>query len=293
MNASGEQKTKPTQHSVAALRSIGIQPDALVLPQRPPGLREQQAQDRADVRRRRAGRRERDRRAEHLRHPRRCCTTRASTPTSSTQLGLDRPTTSTGTAGAPLLKAVHEPQARGHHRPGRQVHRPARRLPVGHRGAAGRRLRAPRPRSRSAGCRRDECETPEGAAQQLGRRRRHLRARRIRRARHRGQARRAALRPRERHPGARAVPRPAVHGHRVRPARGRAGRRLLDRVRPRHRVPGDRDDGRAGRRSSPAATWAAPCASASTAADLAEGSIVARAVRRERRSASATATATR
>ena len=31
MGASGEQKTKPTQHSVAALRSIGIQPDALVL----------------------------------------------------------------------------------------------------------------------------------------------------------------------------------------------------------------------------------------------------------------------
>jgi len=31
MNASGEQKTKPTQHSVQALRQIGIQPDALVL----------------------------------------------------------------------------------------------------------------------------------------------------------------------------------------------------------------------------------------------------------------------
>ena len=31
MDASGEQKTKPTQHSVATLRSIGIQPDALVL----------------------------------------------------------------------------------------------------------------------------------------------------------------------------------------------------------------------------------------------------------------------
>lgn len=31
MGASGEQKTKPTQHSVAALRSIGIQPDGLVL----------------------------------------------------------------------------------------------------------------------------------------------------------------------------------------------------------------------------------------------------------------------
>ena len=31
MGASGEQKTKPTQHSVASLRSVGIQPDALVL----------------------------------------------------------------------------------------------------------------------------------------------------------------------------------------------------------------------------------------------------------------------
>jgi len=31
LGAAGEQKTKPTQHSVAMLRSIGIQPDALVL----------------------------------------------------------------------------------------------------------------------------------------------------------------------------------------------------------------------------------------------------------------------
>ena len=31
MSTSGEQKTKPTQHSVAQLRSLGIQPDALVL----------------------------------------------------------------------------------------------------------------------------------------------------------------------------------------------------------------------------------------------------------------------
>ena len=31
LRTSGEQKSKPTQHSVAALRSIGIQPDALVL----------------------------------------------------------------------------------------------------------------------------------------------------------------------------------------------------------------------------------------------------------------------
>ncbi|RAG60608.1 CTP synthase, partial [Burkholderia multivorans] len=31
LGPSGELKTKPTQHSVAALRSIGIQPDSIVL----------------------------------------------------------------------------------------------------------------------------------------------------------------------------------------------------------------------------------------------------------------------
>ena len=40
-----------------------------------------------------------------------------------------------------LLRRVHQPAARGHRRAGRQVHRPARRLPVGDRGAARRRLR--------------------------------------------------------------------------------------------------------------------------------------------------------
>ena len=66
---SGELKTKPTQHSVAALRSIGIQPDAIVCraDRDDPGGR--QAQDRADVRRRRGGRGHRGRRPEHLRHP--------------------------------------------------------------------------------------------------------------------------------------------------------------------------------------------------------------------------------
>ena len=66
---SGELKTKPTQHSVAALRNIGIQPDALVLRadrEIPEGA---QAQDQPDVRRRyrRCGRRAR--RAVDLRHP--------------------------------------------------------------------------------------------------------------------------------------------------------------------------------------------------------------------------------
>ncbi len=70
MGASGEQKTKPTQHSVAALRSIGIQPDALVLRSDRPVSDSNKKKIRAHVRRRRAGRGERGRRAEHLRHPR-------------------------------------------------------------------------------------------------------------------------------------------------------------------------------------------------------------------------------
>ena len=50
---SGELKTKPTQHSVAALRNIGIQPDAIVLRADREVPDRHQAQDLADVRRRR------------------------------------------------------------------------------------------------------------------------------------------------------------------------------------------------------------------------------------------------
>ena len=66
---SGELKTKPTQHSVAALRQVGIQPDAIVcrasmdIPDR------REAQDRPDVRRGRGGRHLLPRRPVHLRHP--------------------------------------------------------------------------------------------------------------------------------------------------------------------------------------------------------------------------------
>ena len=80
---SGELKTKPTQHSVAALRQVGIQPDALVLRADREIPEGDQAQDLADVRRRRRGRRGRRRRAEHLRHPQGAAPPRASTPTSS------------------------------------------------------------------------------------------------------------------------------------------------------------------------------------------------------------------
>ena len=68
----------------------------------------------------------------------------------------------------------------------------------------------------------DECADRRGCRRAPRRRRRDLRAGRVRRPRHRGQGRRAAVRPRARHPDARAVPRPAVHGDRVRPQRRRA-----------------------------------------------------------------------
>ena len=146
---SGELKTKPTQHSVAALRQVGIQPDAIVLRadrEIPDG---RQAQDLADVRRRHRGGRQLRRRPEHLRHPQgpalrgpgrlRHPPARPAVP----RRRLDR----LGRAAAPGA----QPRAQRRDRPGRQVHRPARRLPLGHRGDARRRLPPRRQGARSAG----------------------------------------------------------------------------------------------------------------------------------------------
>ena len=167
MNASGEQKTKPTQHSVAALRSIGIQPDALVLRSDRP-VSESNKRKIAlmcDVDERR--RRERDRRAEHLRHPDACSTTRGSTPTSSSSSAWSK-------AGdvelGRLARAADRgarAEVRGHDRRRRQVHRPAGCLPLGHRGAEGGRLRPPRPRSSCAGCRPTSARRPRAPPEQL------------------------------------------------------------------------------------------------------------------------------
>ena len=194
MGASGEQKTKPTQHSVAALRQVGIQPDALVLrSDRPvsesnrnkialmcdvdaegvintvdlpsiydiPSTLNDQGLDSYIVRR----------------------------------LGLDGKAADEvdWSRWQKVLQAVHNPQARGHHRSGRQVHRPAGRLPVGDRGAAGRRLRPRGAREHPldpVGLVRDAGGRRQGAV----RHRRHLRARRVRHPRHRGQARRTEVR---------------------------------------------------------------------------------------------------
>ena len=121
-----------------------------------------------------------------------------------------------------------------------------------------------RRRSRSAGSRPTLCETPEGAAKALGDidgivvpggfgiRGIEGKLGALKFAREQGI------------PTLGLCLGPAVHGDRVRaPRRGHRGR-VVERVRPRHRVPGHRDDGRAGRHPRPAATWAARCASACT-----------------------------
>ncbi len=140
---SGELKTKPTQHSVAALRSIGIQPDAVVCraDRHDPGQRE--AQDLADVRRRGRGRRRRGRRAEHLRHPQGAARRRPGrlrrTPAEPRFRDVD------WTRWDELLRRRAPPGRRGDRRAGRQVRRPAGRVPLGGRGAARGRVPQRRP----------------------------------------------------------------------------------------------------------------------------------------------------
>ncbi len=214
MNASGEQKTKPTQHSVAALRSIGIQPDALVLRSDRP-VSESNKRKIAlmcDV--------DEDAVVNAIDVP-----SIYDIPTMLHDQGLDAYIIEQLGLGqgrrrqlGRLARAARDrsrPEVRGHDRGRRQVHRPSRRLPLGHRGAEGRRLRSPRQGQPALGAVR-RVRVARGCGATALRSRRHLRSRWIRRSRHRGQARRPAVRSRERHPVARPVPRPAVHGDRVR-----------------------------------------------------------------------------
>ena len=141
---SGELKTKPTQHSVAALRNIGIQPDALVL--------------RAD----------REIPDEMKRKISLMCDVEVdgvvAAPDAPSIYDIPQGAAPRGPRrlrGAPPRAAVPRrrldgvgrparprppPRRDRAHRAGRQVRRPARRLPLGHRGAAGGRVRPPRPR---------------------------------------------------------------------------------------------------------------------------------------------------
>ena len=91
IEAAGELKTKPTQHSVNELRRIGIHPDVDRLPFARGALARHSRQDRA-LRRRRSRRRRREpRRAATSTSSRRCCRRRGSTALVCEKLGLDVP----------------------------------------------------------------------------------------------------------------------------------------------------------------------------------------------------------
>ena len=219
---SGELKTKPTQHSVAALRQVGIQPDAVVCraDRELPESIKRKISLMCDV----------DQEA---------VVTAADAPSiydipkvlhregldAYLVRRLDLPFRDVDwTVWDDLLRRVHHPKEEVTVALVGQVHRPPRRLPLRRRGAARRRLRPRGEGQHPLDRLRRVPDAGRRRAQPPGRRR-GLRARRLRRPRHRGQARRAHLRAHARHPDARAVPGPAVHGHRVLPLRRSAWRR--------------------------------------------------------------------
>ena len=257
---SGEQKTKPTQHSVTELRGRGIQPDAIVCRSERRHLRRAQAQDLQPVRR----------------GPSRPSST-PPTPRNLYEIPLVLHEEGLDDVVCALPAASDRPDRR----PGRR----GRASSTGSRpptdpvriGIIGKYVSLPDAylsvvESLNHGGfhhgakRRDRVDPGRGGRGHArrrppGRPRRHRDPRRVRRARHRGQDRRGRLRPRARGALPRAVPRPAGHDHRVRPQRAGHGRRQLLRDRPADAVPGDRPDGRA---SGASPTRAAPCASAPT-----------------------------
>ena len=146
---SGELKTKPTQHSVAALRQVGIQPDALVLraDREIPDAIKRKISLMCDV--------DVEAVAAAVDAP-----SIYDIPKVLHREGLDAYVIRRlgltfrdvdWTDWDQLLAARARPRARGRDRPRRQVHRPARRLPLGHRGAARRRLPPRRQGRASAG----------------------------------------------------------------------------------------------------------------------------------------------
>ena len=189
---SGEQKTKPTQHSVTELRSRGIQPDAIVCRSDRPDPDPPEGEDLAAVRRAVGGHRLGDRRRDPLRDPARA-PRRGSrlvrVPGAAPRRARARPHR---VARARRARALGRPGSA--HRPRRQVHQPARRVPVGRRGVEARRLRV----GRQGRHRLDRGRRHRRAARRrhARRSRRHRRARRLRRARHRGQDRGRGVRAR-------------------------------------------------------------------------------------------------
>lgn len=237
---SGELKTKPTQHSVAALRNIGIQPDAIVL--------------RAD----------RDVPTAIKRKISLMCDVDEAAvvacPDAKSIYDIPKVLHSEGldayvvrkldlpfrdvdwTTWGDLLDRVHNPD----HEVtvalvGKYIDLPDAYLSVTEAIRAAW-LREQGPRQGQVG-RLRRLQDP-GRCQEAARRcRRHLHPRRFRRARRHRQGRRHPVRPREQGAAARPLPGPAVHRDRGGAQPRRDPRRQLHRVRRRHRPPRHLDDG--------------------------------------------------
>ena len=237
---SGELKTKPTQHSVAALRSIGIQPDAVVCRadrELPDGIKKKISQM-CDV--------DQD-----------AVVTAADAPSiydipkvlhregldAYVVRRLDLPFRDVDwTTWDDLLRKVHHPKEEVTVAlVGKYVDLHDAYLSVAEAlKAGGLRPRVGRPHPVGA---RRRVRRPVRRPSRAARRRCRLRAGRLRRPRARRQDRRAHLCPHPRHPDARPVPGAAVHGDRVRPQRRRPREGRLHGVRPRLPRAGDRDHG--------------------------------------------------
>ena len=233
--ATGELKTKPTQHSVKELRGIGIQPDVIVLRSDhpvPDEIREKIALF-TDV-------------ATEAVIPAETADTIYEVPLMFEAAGLGKLVVRELGLGDPevapdldswraLVARIKAPK------PileialvGKYIELPDAYLSR-HRGAPPRGLGARGRRQGPLG--RFGVADPRQPARQAEGRRRHPRPGRLRPPRHRGQGPCRPLRPRTPHPVPRPVPRPAVRRHRIR-ARGRRDRRReLDRVRHVHRAP--------------------------------------------------------
>ena len=242
---SGEQKTKPTQHSVTELRSRGIQPDVIVCRSDKPiseGLKRKislqcdvaidavvSAVDAPSIYE-----------IPLVLHEQGLDTYVCRT------LGIDESSHRIDISEWETLVGRVESLARrvqGRHR--RQVREHARRLHVRRRGAAPRRLPSRRRR-------RARLDRRRAGAGPLGHRpparaRRHRHPRRLRRTRHRGHGGRGGLRARPRHPVPGPVPRPPRHGDLGGPGPGRPRRRQLARVRQPLAAHRDRPHARPGR----------------------------------------------
>ena len=240
-----EMKTKPTQHSVQALRAIGIQPDAII-------CRSERAID-ADLK---------EKIALFTDVPREAVVSVPDVDSiyevplmlEASGLGkvmakhfeLDEAThVPDNGQWIQLVERIKHPRATRAGRGRRQVRRAAGRVPQRHRVAAhagihhGLGDRHPLGLVREA--RRGRHVAADG-------RRRHRRARRLRLPRHRRQGAGVALRAPQPDPVPRAVPRHAVRGDRFRARDARCARRQLDRVRGVHVDAGDRPDARAAER---------------------------------------------